>query len=228
MINQTDDIQTNSDHMIIKKIRSGNIGLFEILIRRHNSFLYKIARSYGFNHQDAEDLMQDTHIAAYDALDKFEGHASYKTWIYRIMVNKCLYRLKYGYFKNEVLEAKVLEPDTQSIYIKTNESTADSLVNNHELNRIVERSLLNIPLKYRTVFALREIEGFSVAETAQILNITSMNVKVRLSRAKTMLQSQVGKFYSAADIYAFNLIYCDAIVDKILARINAFSAKHAE
>jgi RNA polymerase sigma-70 factor (ECF subfamily) len=228
MINQTDNIQTNSDHAVIKRIINGSIEQFEILIRRHNSFLYKIARSYGFNHQDAEDLMQDTNIAAYAALDKFEGHSSYKTWIYRIMVNKCLYRLKYGYLKNEVLKAKVLEPNTQSIYIKTNESTADGLVNNHELNRIVERSLLNIPLKYRTVFALREIEGFSVAETAQLLNITSMNVKVRLSRAKTMLQSQVGKFYSATDIYAFNLIYCDAIVDKILARINAFSAKHAE
>jgi RNA polymerase sigma factor (sigma-70 family) len=228
MINQTDDIQTHSDHAVIKKIIDGSIEQFEILVRRHNSFLYKIARSYGFNHQDAEDLMQDTHIAAYAALDRFKGHSSYKTWIYRIMVNKCLYRLKYGYFKNEILKAKVLKPDTQFIHIRTNENTADGLVNNHELNRIVEKGLLNIPLKYRTVFALREIEGFSVAETAQLLNITALNVKVRLSRAKTMLQSQIGKFYSAADIYSFSLIYCDAIIDKVLARINGFIARHTE
>ena len=71
MVNQP-DIQLHSDHAVIKKILNGSIELFEILIRRYNSVLYKIARSYGFNHQDAEDLMQDTHVSAYTSLQKLK------------------------------------------------------------------------------------------------------------------------------------------------------------
>src|SRR4051812_39045841 len=94
-------ISITTDDAIIEKVLNGDMALFEILIRRYNPVLYKIARSHGFNHQDAEDLMQDTHVAAYQHLAQFEGKASYKTWISRIMVHKCLYKLKYGYHKNE-------------------------------------------------------------------------------------------------------------------------------
>src|SRR5688572_2590649 len=93
------ETRINSDDEIIQRILSGEIALFELLIRRYNSVLYKISRSYGFNHHDAQDLMQDTHVAAYENLKQFEGKASYKTWISKIMIHKCLYRLKHGHGK---------------------------------------------------------------------------------------------------------------------------------
>jgi RNA polymerase sigma-70 factor (ECF subfamily) len=76
---------------------------------------------------------------------------------------------------------------------------------------------------YRTVFVLKVIEGFSVAETADILAITSVNVEVRLNRAKTLLQTHLKQFYSNSELYSFNLIYCGAIVQKIFEQINAVS-----
>ncbi len=106
------NLETNPDDTVIRKILSGEVALFEILIRRYNTVLYRIARSYGFNHQDAEDLIQDTHVSAYTSLGKFEGRSSYKTWISRIMVNKCLYRLNHGHFNKEM----PFEPGAESLH----------------------------------------------------------------------------------------------------------------
>ena len=77
---------------IIQKIIAGELALFEVLIRRYNSVLYKIAKSYGFNHQDAEDLMQEVHFSVYKSLPKFEFRSSYKTWISKIMIHQCQYK----------------------------------------------------------------------------------------------------------------------------------------
>jgi RNA polymerase sigma-70 factor (ECF subfamily) len=221
MHNLIDDIQVNSDEVVIQKILNGDVALFEILIRRYNPVLYRIARNYSFNHQDAEDLMQDTHVIAYTQLSKFEGRSSYKTWISRIMINKCLYKLKYGYFKNEVPTEQVHEINNQPMYSKGKDNQTDDRLLNRELAVVLEKSIQNIPLNYRTVFVLREIEGFSVAETSDLLQITATNVKVRLNRAKALLQKEIEQIYSRTELYSFNLIYCDAIVDKVFERINS-------
>jgi len=220
MQNLNDNIAVNSDLSVIEKILKGQVSLFEVLIRRYNSVLYRIARSYGFNHQDAEDLMQDTHVSAYISLQKFEGRSSYKTWISRIMVNKCLYKLKYGYFKNEISSEIVTEPNHQPMHVSTKENQTENMLLNRELTTILEKSLQSIPVMYRAVFVLREVEGFSVAETAELLEISPVNVKVRLNRAKNLLQKQVEQFYSHSELYSFNLVYCDAIVHNVFERIN--------
>ncbi len=211
-----DHIEVNSDHAVIQKILEGDKALFEILIRRYNPTLYKIARSYGFNHQDTEDLMQDTHVVAYTQLSKFEGRATYKTWISRIMINKCLYKLKHGYFKKEfpAEQDQLINNEFMHRHIKENTTL------NNELSLILEKCIQSIPLIYRTVFVLREVEGFSIAETAALLDITPTNVKVRLNRAKTLLQEKIEHFYTRTEVYSFNLVYCDAVVHKVFERIN--------
>jgi RNA polymerase sigma-70 factor (ECF subfamily) len=211
-------VNISTDEEVIEKILTGEIILFEILIRRYNPVLYKIARSYGFSHQDAQDLMQDTHVAAYQNLSQFEGRASYKTWISKIIIHQCLYKLKYGYHKNEVPAAASPGFDNQPLHMKASVQPDQHTVNK-ELGIILEKSLESLPASYRTVFVLREIEGFSVKETAEILNISNINVKVRLNRAKSLLQKEVERFYSGADIYSFHLLYCDAVVQNVFARI---------
>ena len=91
---------------------------------------------------------------------------------------------------------------------------------NRELATVLENSLQRLPLLYRTVFILREMEGFSVAETAELLGITPVNVKVRLKRARVLLQQKIEQVYTHQDIYSFNLVYCDAIVHQVFTRIN--------
>lgn len=203
----------HAEEEIIKKIVAGEMALFEVLIRRYNQVLYKIARCYGFNHQDAEDLLQETHMAAYSSLSSFQNKASYKTWVSKIMMHKCVYKLSYGYFKREQHSTGVAE-GAQPLFCQQNMAT-DKVVFNKELSKVLEKSLQQIPLTYRTVFILREIEGFSVNETAELMNSTPVNVKVRLNRAKALLQKELESFYSSADIFEFNAVYCTAMVQRV-------------
>jgi len=219
MNNLLGKIGVEKDEIIIERILGGDIALFEILIRRYNPVLYKIARSYDFNHHDAEDLMQDTHVAAYQHLRQFEGRASYKTWISKILMNKCLHKLNHGYHKNETPTEAIGEP-LKPIHMKINEGQPEDKVLNKELAFVLEKSLEKIPVIYRSVFVLREIEGFSVRETADLLQLSETNVKVRMNRAKALLQKEIEQIYSHSEIYSFNLIYCDAIVEKVFERIH--------
>jgi RNA polymerase sigma factor (sigma-70 family) len=208
----------STEEEIIDKINGGELILFEILIRRYNPVLYKIAKAYGFNHQDAEDLMQETHIAAYTNLQKFERRSSYKTWLSKIMVNKCLYKLNYGYYKKEITDSELITEKT--MHDPSHDTSVEKFIGNRELSKALEISLQQIPVLYRTVFILREIEGFSIAETADLLSVTPMNVKVRLNRAKAMLQQQLHAFYTSADLFEFNLVYCDKIVQGVFKQIS--------
>jgi RNA polymerase sigma-70 factor (ECF subfamily) len=203
-----------SEEEIIKKIIAGEKALFEILIRRYNSALYKIARCYGFNHHDAEDIMQETHVSAYTNLKNFQHKASYKTWVSKILIHKCVYKLSYGYFKNEQPGSDIIYENVKPMFNQPKIAT-EKIVLNKELSKVLEKSLAEIPLTYRTVFILREVEGFSTAETAELMNSTPVNVKVRLSRAKALLQKKVENFYSSADIFEFNAVYCDAMVRRV-------------
>jgi len=84
------------------------------------------------------------------------------------------------------------------------------------LRHVIEAALAKLPLEYRIVFSLRELSNFSVAETANTLNISENNVKVRLNRAKAMLRKEIQKTYSSTDIFEFNLIYCDQVLHRVM------------
>jgi RNA polymerase sigma factor (sigma-70 family) len=208
-------LRLTSENHIIEKILLGEVALFEVLIRRFNAVLYKIGRGYGFNHQDTEDLMQETHVSAYRNLSQFEGRASYKTWISKIMIHKCLYKLNYGYAKNEQPGSDLINDQAGLLQSQNQQDGPESRLIKKEFSVMLENALQHISLTYRSVFILREIEGFSVAETAELVGITPVNVKVRLNRAKALLQKQLESFYSGKDIYMFHLVHCDALVKKV-------------
>jgi RNA polymerase sigma-70 factor (ECF subfamily) len=90
---------------------------------------------------------------------------------------------------------------------------------NKELGRVIENAVHKIPEDYRIVFTLRELNGLNVAETAEALDISEGNVKVRLNRAKGMLQKEIKKMYSPGEIFEFNLIYCDTMVNRVMVKI---------
>lgn len=207
-----------SDLEITQKILGGETALFEILIRRNNAFLYKTGRSYGYSHEDTQDLMQDTFINAYSNLSKFENRSSFKTWIIKIMLNNCFQKQKKFSFKNEI--TNTINEKSIPMFSNHQHTDANKEIVNRELNHVIEKSLEQIPIEYRMVFSLREISGLNVAETAEALKISESNVKVRLNRAKLMLRKQIENKYTAADIFEFNLIYCDAMVHKVMEEIN--------
>ena len=204
---------------LIHRIVDGDTALFEILVRRYNPYLYKVGRSYGYNHQDVEDLMQETFIHAFQNLGKLQNAFYFKTWLIRIMLNEC-YRKNHKQATFREVSNDISFND-KSIPIFTNNGHADTEKNmgNKELSNVIENAITQIPIDYRMVFSLRELNGMSVQETSRALNITETNVKVRLNRAKAMLRKEVEKKYSAEEIFEFNLIYCNKITANVMERI---------
>ena len=209
--------QTLSDAEIIKRILDGDAILFEILIKRNNASLYRIGVTYGFNHQDVEDLMQETYINAYSSLSKFENRASFKTWIIKIMLNQCHHRSKKFSYKNEKPAEFSLNENIIPMF--SSNTDPNRTASNKELKEIVENAIFQIPADYRIVFSLRELNGLSIAETAEALDITTSNVKVRLNRAKSMLRKQLEEMYNGENLFEYNLIYCDKMVEKVMNKI---------
>jgi RNA polymerase sigma-70 factor (ECF subfamily) len=205
------------DFEIVEKINEGDTRLYEILIRRHNSSLYKIGRIYPYSHQDTEDLMQDTYISAFYSLSKFENRSSFKTWLTRIMLNNCFQKKRKFSFKNETAVENI-QLEKTNLMFQQPVSTEKTIINK-ELGHVLENALSKIPDDYRMVFTLRELNGLSTIETTEALNITETNVKVRFNRAKKLLRSEIEKMYSPDDIFEFNLVYCNAMVAAVMQKI---------
>ena len=199
---------------IIKRVLEGQKPLYELIVRRFNAQLYKIGRAYNFNHEDTQDLMQDTYVDAYKCLAQFEKRASFKTWLMRIMLNHCYHKKQKFSFKNETAMDSIQENLNPMFSPSSNDG--QKTIQSHELGQIIEHSLSKIPESYRMVFALREINGLNVAETSSLLGITESNVKVRLNRAKAMLRKEIEKSYSNEELFEFNLRYCDPFTERTM------------
>lgn len=205
---------TYTDKELIEKVLNKETAIFELIIRRNNPYLYRIGRMYHFSHDDTQDLMQETYIEAYTHLHQFGSRSSFRTWISKIMLHKCYHKIQKWYAKN----MESIENNSQ-VMEELHSTETLNIVMNRELNSILEKSLLNIPEEYRIAFTLREINGLSVHETAEILEIGESNVKVRVSRAKNYLRKEIEKYYVKEEIFGFNLIYCDAMVSSVMNKI---------
>ena len=208
-----DVLEKFTDADVISKVLNGEKAMYEIIVRRYNPYLYKIGRSYNYSHDDTQDLMQDTYIDAYKSLDKYEGLSNFKTWISRIMLNNCFRKKEKSSFKKEVMEE--FNEHSTPLFAAAENKTA-TIVHSRELGTIIEQALDNIPLDYKMVFTLREMNQMSVAETSELLQISEANVKVRLNRAKEMLRQHIEKSYTATELYEFNLVYCNAMVGRVM------------
>ncbi len=200
------------DMEIISLVLSGKIESYEQIMRRYNGYLYKVGKSYGFGHNDVEDLMQETYIDAFVNLRKFENRSSFKTWIVRIMLNNCFHKKQK--FKHQELPIKGEIKENSKLMFNDRSGETKNVVQNDELKEILEAAIHRIPEDYRMVFTLRELNGMSVRETSEALKITEGNVKTRLSRSKSMLKDEIKKTYSPEEIFEFDLVHCDGVVSK--------------
>jgi RNA polymerase sigma factor (sigma-70 family) len=208
-----------TDAEVIGQVLEGSTACFEILIRRYNALLYKTGRAYGFNHQDTEDLMQETYINAYQHLRKLENPAVFKTWLIKIMLHQCYHKARRGSYQYEKSNDVVVNLNTNFMDLPNSHNDSARAFLKKELNQVIESSLQKLPEDYRLTFALRELAGLSVNETAELMKTSPINVKVRLNRAKVMLRREIEKLYSVTDIYEFNLVYCDKIVAAVMDKI---------
>jgi RNA polymerase sigma-70 factor (ECF subfamily) len=206
-----------SDHEIVTRILDGEKELYAVIVRRYNQCLYRVGMSILNDDTEVEDSMQVAYINAYDSLHNFGFRAGFRTWITRILINECLLRLKKRGKSISMNDGKI---ENMMLQNGRTETPAVKLLN-EELKKILNDAIRSLPEIYRTVFVLREIEEMSIAETQQCLNISGVNVKVRLNRAKAMLRDLLSAHYKKEDILHFHLSRCDRIVDAVMQYVRS-------
>jgi len=207
------------DEEVVARVLAGEAPLFEILMRRYNQRLYRISRVILRDDAEAEDVMQDAYVRAYEHLYQFAGKAAFATWLTRIAIHEALAR-KRRRSRMEELDAFPENGDVMSI-LKSSAPTPEARTAQAETRQMLEEAIDRLPESYRTVVVLREVEEMSVAETAASLGVTDGVVKTRLHRAHAMLRRDL---YSrargrTADLYQFHAVRCDRVVKAVFARI---------
>ncbi len=207
-----------SDEEVVRRVIEGEPALFEILMRRYNRRLFRVTRSIVANDLEAEDIVQDAYVRAFEHLDQFEGRARFSTWLTKIAIYEAYARVRRVDYQ-KVDSISVLEG--QGIDVTSNERDPEQQIYDSELKRVLEKAFDTLPADYRSVFMLREIEGLSTAETAECLEVSEENVKTRLYRARTLLQRELYSLVGANANVAFQFLgaRCDRIVARVLDRI---------
>ena len=211
--------QKLTDEQLVQRIRSGDAALFEVLMRRNNTRLYRTLRSLLRNEAEIEDAMQAVYVLAYSKLGTFRGDAQLSTWLTQIAVNEALGRLRHDRRHPALSLAVVPEPE-----LPTNPpsmETPEAQVSQRELAAILEAAVDALPDLYRVTFMLREIEGMDTTQTAQALGVNEDVVKKRLSRARALLRSHVEAMFGSAlsETFGFHAPRCDRIVEAVMARL---------
>jgi len=214
-------LESWSDEEVVDRVKAGDTALYEIIMRRYNQRLYRVARAILRDDAESEDVMQDAYVRAYQHLNQFEGRAPFSTWLTRIAVHEALARVR-NRKRNPQLDdfdeggEPVMNMAEPSPGPEDNASRA-------ETSQLLEEAVLGLPGPYRIVVTLRDIEDLSTAETAAALELTEENVKVRLHRgramARTWLLSRVGA--AAKDAFPFMGVRCDRVVAAVFARLTS-------
>ena len=210
-----------TDEEVVRRVRSGQTELYEILMRRHNRRLFRVARSILRNDADAETVMEDAYVNAYLHLDQFEERSRFSTWVTRITIHEAFAVLRRR--KRFVELDDVMEIDAESGNMATSSRAPDPEkgVLEQEMKAVLENAIDGLPEIYRAVFVMRDVEGLDTAETAACLGITEESAKVRLHRARARMRKQLYARSGNAiqEIFAFHLLRCDRVVTAVLERI---------
>jgi RNA polymerase sigma-70 factor (ECF subfamily) len=189
----------DDDYGLIQAINSGQVDKFHDLVKRYEQRLYNFSLRMCRDHSDAEDMVQDTFLNVFKYLKDFRYETKFKNWLYKVAASTCIKKRRRSKFAPEKeLSLDEFRPgDTAETVEKVPEwalMPLDKLLN-EELSSAIHRAILSIPKRYRMVIVLRDIEGFSTAETAQILNLSAANVKVRLHRARLYLRDKLKGYF---------------------------------
>jgi RNA polymerase sigma-70 factor (ECF subfamily) len=208
-----------TDEAIVERVKAGDTALYEIIMRRYNQCLYRVARSILRNDAEAEDVMQDAYVRAYRYLHQFAGRSAFSTWLTRIAVHEALERLRLRNRNQQIDEAE--ESGELIMNIAETSPDPEQRASTAELTQLLEEAVLGLPEQYRAVVMLRDVEELSTSETAAALDLTEQNVKVRLHRGHAMVRgwllARIGT--NAREAFPFMGARCDRVVFGVLARL---------
>ena len=207
-----------TDEEVVERVSRGETALFELLMRRYNQRLYRIARAIVRDDGEAEDVLQEAYVRAFTHLDQFAGRAAFGTWLTRIAVHEALARARRrGLFQRLGDEGA----DGDDMRAFRSAADVEKQVADHELGRLLETAITALPDPFRAVFVLREVEEMSTAETAAVLDIREETVKTRLHRARALLRRALyaGTRGAVNEVFQFGAVRCDRVVAAVLGKI---------
>lgn len=218
----TPPTQNIADAELVQRVRDGNINAYEVIIRRHNQRLFRIARSIVKEDHEAMDVVQDTWVKAFYQLEQLKDPAGLIGWLSRITGNEAMMRLRKSrriQYTADDLEDTHPDRDLSGIQ-HLGQQPMDKLANK-QLRQLLEAAIDQLGVDYRSVYVMRAIQQLSVRETAQILEISEDAVKTRYLRARRSLQKSFESHLKQAQMEVFEFAghRCDAIVKGVLARL---------
>jgi RNA polymerase sigma-70 factor (ECF subfamily) len=213
-----------SDEEVVARVRAGEVALFEVLMRRYNQRLFRIARSVLADDAEAEDVAQEAWVRGFQHLAQFDGRARFATWVTKIALYEALARLRRRR-RWLALPAEASEGDRH--VARSALPSADGNPEQHartgELRQALATAVDGLPARLRSAFVLREVEGLSTNEAAELLGISEPALKVRLHRARIVLRrvldEQAGEALGA--LWAFGAERCNRLVRAVLSRVAA-------
>lgn len=208
-----------TDDQVVARVLEGETALFELLMRRYNQRLYRITRAIVRDDGEAEDVIQDAYVRAFEHLDQFAGRAKFATWLTRIAVHEASARLRR---RGRHIDIEDSMPTLSSAAPGPEQRAAD-----HELGQAIEAAVDALPEVYSAVFMLRDVDGLSTAETAACLGINAETVKTRLHRARRLLRNHIAARIgiAARETFQFAGARCDRTVAAVMARISSSPAR---
>ncbi len=191
----------NDETILVDAARGGDVGAFEQLVKRYDRNVFRIAQHITQNREDAEDVVQDAFLKAFQNLGQFQGQSKFYTWLVRIAVNEALMRLRRRRPERMVSIDEDVKTEEDSIprEIADWAPNPEQLYNQGELKEILQKTIQGLPASFRTVFVLRDVEGLSTEETAAALGLSIPAVKSRLLRARLQLRDRLTRYFKAKD-----------------------------
>lgn len=213
------------DHVVATRVLAGDAALFELIMRRYNRRLFRIARGILGDDAEAEDAVQDAYIRAYLKLAQFRGPGGFASWLCQIATNESLMRHRRRAPAPAAL-SELDEPSNREAVMTDPHSpfaNPEAALHDLQLRRLLERAIDDLPDAYRAAFVLREVEQMSVVETAACLGIEPATVKTRVHRARRLLQLSLSQELAAVlpTAFAFDGERCDRLVAGVFQRLNA-------
>ncbi len=190
-------VNNNTEPLNLEKLRSGDVDEITKMVNMHTDQVYRVASRMLNNEAEAEDVLQETFIKALNSLVNFEGRSNLSTWLYRIAVNEALMHIRKR--KPDIAVIHDDEDDSDGISVSQIVDWCclpESEFMSSETREIIDEAIHQLPENLRSVFILRDIEGLSIAETAQALDLTETNVKTRLLRARMKLREELSVYFS--------------------------------
>src|SRR5579872_4929860 len=182
---------------LVQAAKAGDVQAFEQLIKKYDRNVFRIAQHITQNREDAEDVLQDAFLKAYENLEQFQGNSKFYTWLVRIAVNESLMRLRRRRTGKMVSIDEDVETEDGSVPRDLADWAPDPEQNytQSELGEILRKTIQGLPPGFRVVFALRDVEGLSTEETAETLGLSVPAVKSRLLRARLQLRERLTRYF---------------------------------